>query len=200
MSRRGWKLLWCPLLADTVWVDGATRSESQKIWLRGPGEGLGNGWTSLVNWPVGRRGWPLFIEAIGCIACESLGRKLVNCFFCCFAMLALLPPRTLFTSGAYPLWGLSPDVPHTWRSGGDAPHIWSSEGFNKYAHLGLVELVESGKKFPGLACQKMGTVILGEAWQVVSDLWGFSFPGRLEGPVLFGSAVPVLYTDSNLLS
>ena len=35
-----------------------------------------------------------------------------------------------------------------------------------------VLLEESDKKFLGLACQEMGAVILGEAWQVVSDLWG----------------------------
>ena len=63
-----------------------------------------------------------------------------------------------------------------------------------------VLFVESDKKFPGLACQEMGAVILGEAWQVVSDLWGFSFPGRVEGPVLFDSAVPALYTDPSLLT
>ena len=63
-----------------------------------------------------------------------------------------------------------------------------------------VMLVESGQKFPGLTCQDMGAVILGEAWQVVSDLWGFSFPGRFEGPVLFDCAVPALYADPNLLT
>ena len=62
-----------------------------------------------------------------------------------------------------------------------------------------VVLVESGKKFPGLTCQEMGAVILGEALQVVSDLWGFSFPGRFEDPMLFDTAVPVLYTDPSLL-
>ena len=63
----------------------------------------------------------------------------------------------------------------------------------------VVVLVDSGKKFPDLTCQEMGAVILGEAWQVVSDLWGFSFPGRFEDPVLFDSAVSVLYNDSSLL-
>ena len=63
-----------------------------------------------------------------------------------------------------------------------------------------VRLVESGKKFPGLACQEKEAVTLGEAWQVVYDLCGFLCPGRFEGPVLFDSAVPVLYTDTSLLT
>ena len=63
-----------------------------------------------------------------------------------------------------------------------------------------VLLEESGKMFPGFACQEMGAVILGEAWQVVSDLWGFSFPGWFEDPMLFDSAVPVLYTNPSLLT
>ena len=60
--------------------------------------------------------------------------------------------------------------------------------------------VDSGKKFPGLTCQEMGAVILGEAWQMVSDLWGVSFPGRFEDAMLFDGAVPVLYTDPSLLT
>ena len=63
-----------------------------------------------------------------------------------------------------------------------------------------VLLVESGKKFPDLACQEMRAVILGEAWQMASDLWGFSFPGQFEDPVLFDSAVPVLYTVPSFLT
>ena len=31
----------------------------------------------------------------------------------------------------------------------------------------VVVLVDSGKKFPGLTCQELDAVILGEAWQVV---------------------------------
>ena len=46
------------------------------------------------------------VEDTGCVAFESLRRKIVNCFFLCVAMLALLSP-----SGASPLILRIPDVP-----------------------------------------------------------------------------------------